>query len=90
MGASFDSVADNAAFARDQDFTFPLLSDIDQQIGRAYRVIRPDGDRLAAFPQRHAYLIDPDGRIAAAYDVTDVAAHASQVLVDLTRLQATR
>ena len=37
-------------------------------------------------PRRITYLIDPQGRIAAAYDLAgqDLAGHAAQVLADIT------
>ena len=36
LGASFDSVEANAAFARKFEFNFPLLSDTDRKLGIAY------------------------------------------------------
>jgi thioredoxin-dependent peroxiredoxin len=86
LGASFDSTEDNRAFARAQRFPFPLLSDEDATVGAAYEVARPEGDRYVAYPRRLSYLIDPDGVIRRAYDVTDVAAHADDVLADLDHL----
>ncbi len=90
LGASFDRVEDNRAFAEAQQLPFRLLSDIDRSVGRAYQVLRPETDRLADFPQRHAYLIDPAGRIARAYAVADVSNHAQQVLDDLAELVKAR
>jgi peroxiredoxin Q/BCP len=85
VGASFDSPAENRAFAETQAFPFPLLS-ADRALGEAYAVARPAGDRYADYPRRYSYLIDPDGLIARTYDVTDVAGHADAVLADLDRL----
>jgi peroxiredoxin len=34
-------------------------------------------------PRRITYLIDPQGRIARAYEVTDVRTHPDEVLADL-------
>jgi peroxiredoxin Q/BCP len=83
VGASFDTVEENRAFATDQEFGFPLLSDVDRSVGAAYGVARPPTDKFAPFPRRMSYLIDPDGIVRMIYDVTDVAAHADEVLVDL-------
>jgi peroxiredoxin Q/BCP len=83
LGASFDTVAENLAFATDQEFPFRLLSDADRQVGEAYGVARPADDHYAAYPRRWSFLIDPAGIVRVVYDVTDVAAHAGEVLTDL-------
>jgi peroxiredoxin len=64
-----------------------LLSDVDRRVGAAYQVLRSPDDQGADFPRRHSYLIDGDGLIRRAYAVTDVAAHAADVLADLGELQ---
>ena len=87
LGASFDTVEENRAFADAQGFDYPLLSDVDHSAGAAYEVLRPSGNRYAAFPLRYSYLIDPVGIIRRAYDVVEVDAHADLVLHDLAELQ---
>jgi thioredoxin-dependent peroxiredoxin len=89
LGASFDTVADNAAFARQQHFGFPLLSDADRTVGAAYEVVRPVGHKYREFPERISYLIDGIGVIRVGYEVADVAGHADVVLADLARLKET-
>lgn len=89
VGASFDTPAENLAFAQAQHFPFALLSDVDRSVGAAYDAVRPATDQYAAYPRRVSYLIDPSGTIRRAYDVTDVAAHAATVLADLDALGAT-
>jgi len=86
IGVSFDTPADNKAFADAQEFGYPLLSDVDQTVGRAYDVVRRADDQYAAFPMRVSYLIDPGGVIRRSYVVADVAGHAQQVLEDLRAL----
>jgi peroxiredoxin Q/BCP len=88
LGASFDTPAENKAFADEQEFGYRLLSDADRRVGTAYDVVRPPDDKFAALPQRVSYLIDPEGTIQRAYAVTDVAGHADEVLADLGSLQA--
>jgi peroxiredoxin Q/BCP len=88
LGASFDTPADNKAFADAQAFGFRLLSDVDQRVGEAYAVVRSSDDQYATFPLRVSYLIDPDGVIRKSYGVADVAGHAEQVLRDLAALRA--
>ena len=88
LGISFDTPEDNKAFAEKHDFPFRLLSDPDKSVGSLYEALRDPGDKFADFSQRHSYLIDPEGTIAKAYDVTDPGGHAAVVLADLTALQS--
>ncbi len=50
--------------------------------------MRDAGDPYSNYPRRHSYLIDPQGVVVRAYDVTDVAGHAQQVVDDLVELGA--
>lgn len=88
LGASFDSVEDNLAFATAQEFGFALLSDRDRSVGRLYETARSDDDQYARFPLRVSYLIDPSGVIRKTYAVADVTGHADEVLTDLAALQS--
>jgi peroxiredoxin Q/BCP len=90
IGASFDTPADNKAFAEAQSFGFELLSDVDRRVGEAYEVVRPEQDRYRDFPRRVSYLIDPAGVIRRAYTVADVAGHADQVLNDVALFSGRR
>jgi peroxiredoxin len=85
LGASFDTPAENLAFADAQEFPYRLLSDVDRRVGAAYEVTREPHEKYAEYPKRISYLIAPSGLIHKAYDVTDVAAHAGDVLADLER-----
>ena len=87
LGASFDTPAENLAFATAQGFTYSLLSDVDRSVGSAYDAVRRPGEQYEQFPRRVAHLIDPKGIVRAIYDVSDVAGFAEQVLADLDRLQ---
>ena len=89
LGASFDTPAENLAFAEAQRFPFRLLSDVERIVGKQYGVARPDGDPYAGYPARIAYLIDGDGVIRRVYEVDDVAGHARKVLDDLHALGQT-
>lgn len=88
LGASFDTSADNLAFAEAQGFEYRLLSDPDRAVGTKYEVVRSPDDKYANFPRRVSYLIDPDGVVRRAYDVTDVAGHATFVAADAAALRA--
>ena len=87
VGISFDTAADNKAFADAQGFGYPLLSDVDREVGRRYEVVREGDDQYAQFPMRKSFLIDPRGVLRKVYSVSDVAGHADDVLADLRQLQ---
>jgi peroxiredoxin Q/BCP len=73
-------VAENAAFAKKFDFSFPLLCDTTRAVGMAYGAAEsPD----AGSARRISYLIGPDGRVRRAYPKVDAAAHPEEVLKDL-------
>lgn len=88
LGASFDTPAENRAFADAQSFGFRLLSDTDRAVGAAYEVVRAPDHKYANYPERFSYLIDPTGTIAKCYSVTDVAGHAAEVLADIAELNS--
>lgn len=52
----------------------------------AYGASRDAGDEYAAYPRRISYLVDPDGVIQRAYEVSDVSGHADEVIADLEEL----
>lgn len=77
FGVSFDTVEENAAFARKFDFPFPLLCDTDRTIGLAYGACdSPD----ASYAKRITYVIGPDGTIGQAIEKVNAAAHPAELL----------
>ncbi len=58
--ASVDPIADNIGFALDQGADFPLLSDEQKGVARAYGVLSSRG-----YAQRHTFYIGKDGRVLA-------------------------
>jgi len=80
LGVSFDSVEENAAFARKCEFNFPCLCDTSRQLGLAYGACE---DAKAGSARRISYLIGPDGRILKAYPKVSAAAHPEEILKDL-------
>jgi peroxiredoxin Q/BCP len=78
LGISFDSVADNRAFAEKFQFPFPLLSDTSRAVGLAYRACDKASDGYA---RRFTYVIGPDGRIEQAIDTKDPGGQAAALLV---------
>ena len=87
VGASFDTVEEQRTFADTESFPFALISDPDKSIGRQYHAEREPGEDHYDWgvPRRITYLIDPEGSIAATYDLTgqDLASHAAYVLADI-------
>jgi peroxiredoxin Q/BCP len=88
IGASFDPPDRNRAFAELNGFPYRLLSDVDRAVGALYETKRAPEERSPENAKRRTYLIDPQGRIAKAYRVTDIAGHPAQVLEDLEKLGA--
>lgn len=73
-------------FADTESFPFRLLSDTDWSVGEAYHAKREAGHEWEFVPRRISYLVDPKRLIAKSYKVTDVMAHADEVLEDLRNL----
>lgn len=55
----------------------------------AYKT-RDSGPEKVHFARRLSYLIDPSGVVVRSYTVSDIPAHASQVLADLAAVKAER
>src|SRR5438034_573761 len=90
LGVSFDTPEDNRAFAEENGFPFRLLSEADRKVGELYETKRAPEEQSPGYAKRRTYLIDPDGRIAKAYRVTDIPAHPAQVLEDFRALSVGR
>ncbi|MGH7934191.1 MAG: peroxiredoxin [Candidatus Binataceae bacterium] len=80
LGASFDAIEDNAAFAQKHGFNFPLLCDTSRELALAYGAC---ADSKARNPERISFLIDETGIIARVYDKVNPRDHPAQVLVDV-------
>ena len=77
LGASFDSVQENAAFAKKFDFPYRLLCDTKRQIGMAYGAC---DSADAGSAKRISYVIGPDGMIRHAFPKVDARKHPQEVL----------
>jgi peroxiredoxin len=78
LGASFDSVAKNRAFAEKFSYPYKLLSfDATTDVFEANDAADP------GWPSRISYLIGPDRKIIRAYATVKPAAHPAQVLADV-------
>ena len=77
---SFDSVAENAAFAQKLNFPFLLLCDTKRELGLAYGACE---DATAGYAKRISYLIDEAGQVERVYASVQAGSHPAEVLADL-------
>jgi peroxiredoxin Q/BCP len=80
LGASFDTIEENAIFAQKLGLDFPLLCDTTRTVALAYGACQ---DPKARYPERISVLIDEHGRVMRIYDSVDPRDHAARVLADL-------
>ena len=78
LGASFDTVAENKAFAEKFGFPFQLLCDPERKLGQLYGAAEPGATSGNA--RRVAYVIDPQGKIAKVWPKVDTKVFADEVL----------
>ena len=81
VGISADSVDDHESFCASEDLSFPLLSDPDGTVSKAY------GSWMAPYSLRHTFLIDPDGVLRERWVAVRPTGHAREVLDSLVNLQ---
>ena len=81
IGISADSVDDHESFCESEGLSFPLLSDPDGSVSKAY------GSWMAPYSLRHTFLIDPDGILRESWVAVRPNGHAREVLDSLTSLQ---
>ena len=77
LGASFDTVEENRAFAEKFGYPFRLLCDTKREIGMAYGAC---DSVQAGNARRISYVIDPQGTIAHAFPKVDTKSHPRAVL----------
>ncbi len=85
LGISPDSVASHGKFAEKFALPFPLLSDPDKKISRAYGVYKEKnmyGKKVMGI-ERTTFLIGPDGVIRAIFPKVKVEGHIRKLLETL-------
>ncbi|HSM83143.1 MAG TPA: peroxiredoxin [Nodosilinea sp.] len=82
IGISADSVESHAEFCDAEGLEFPLLSDPQGTVSKAY------GSWLGAMSLRHTYIIGPDGTMQARFLGVQPVIHSREVLATLDELQA--
>jgi thioredoxin-dependent peroxiredoxin len=90
LGVSRDSVKSHDNFCAKQGFRFPLVSDADEALCKAFDVIHEKNmyGRKVLGVVRSTFLIDPEGRLAAEWRGVKVPGHAQAVLDALKAAQA--
>lgn len=76
FGVSVDSPESHLEFIRNHGLPFPLLSDLDQEMVKAYQV----WDQEHKVTKRATYLIGPDRKIKAILRVVKPSEHVTQLL----------
>ncbi len=82
LGVSADDVDSHAEFCDSEGLVFPLLSDPDGTVSRAY------GSWMKPMSMRHTYLIDPEGILKERFLGVRPAIHSQEVLARLDELAA--
>ena len=80
IGVSVDDVSSHESFCAAEGIEFPLLSDEDGSVSKAY------GSWLTGRSLRHTYLIDPDGVMRERFLGVRPAIHSQEVLTTLESL----
>lgn len=82
VGVSTDSVEEIRAFRDRQNLPFPLLSDEDGDVARAYDTfdtVEIDGDTFD-IARRNTFVIDESGTIDAVYEDVSPEGHATEMI----------
>ena len=91
LGVSKDSVASHKKFAEKYSLPFPLLSDPDLQVIKAYNSWGEKKFMGKTFigTLRKTFLINPKGEIAKIYEKVNPITHSGQLLDDLATISKT-
>ena len=81
LGVSADDVDSHTEFCDAESLVFPLLSDPDGEVSKAY------GSWMKPMSMRHTYLIDPNGILKERFLGVRPAIHSQEVLARLDELQ---
>jgi thioredoxin-dependent peroxiredoxin len=89
IGVSADSPESHTKFTGRYDLNFPLLSDGDNKVGRAYRVYKKKSLYGREFMgiERTTFIVDRSGVIRKVFPKVKVAGHTEQVLAALKEIR---
>jgi peroxiredoxin Q/BCP len=80
VGVSADSVDSHRRFCSAEGLQFPLLSDPDGTVSRAY------GSWMGDVALRNTFLIDPEGILREIDPIVNPSRHSAEVLAQLQQL----
>lgn len=73
----------NTAFAKDLDLDYPILSDPDKKVAKAYGVVH-EGREL---PERWTFIIGEDGKLKYVDRNVKAASHGEDIAARLSELR---
>jgi len=90
FGASRDSLKSHANFTAKQELNFPLISDGDEALCKAFDVmqLKKNYGREYMGVERSTFIINPEGDVAYAWRGVKVKGHVEEVLATLKELQS--
>jgi len=90
VGASRDSVKSHQNFVTKQELNFPLISDPDETLCKAFDVlqIKKNYGKEYLGIERSTFIINPEGVITNAWRKVKVAGHVEEVLSTLKEAQS--
>ena len=89
LGVSKDTPKSHKKFAEKYNLPFTLLSDPTMEMMEKYgsAVEKKMYGKVVRGTNRITYIVDPEGKIAKAYEEVDPASHALQLLADIKLLK---
>jgi thioredoxin-dependent peroxiredoxin len=85
IGVSVDSVDSHKSFCTKEELDFRLLADTENKVSALYGSLGEYQGKAIAV--RNTFIINPDGKIAKAFQAVKPAAHSEEVLATLAQLQ---
>ena len=82
IGVSLDSITSHEKFTTKYGLPFPLISDKEKQIAKAFGVLKETGTST----NRITFIIDKQGKIAKVFPKVDVSKHTDEVVAALKQL----
>ena len=80
--ASCDPVEKNTRFAKSLKLDYPILSDPEKNVAKAYGVV----NEKRAFPYRRCFYIGKDGKILHIENVKNAGGHGAAIAAQLKKL----
>jgi len=82
IGVSLDSIQSHSKFASKYGLSFPLISDKEKRIAKAYGVLKDTGTST----NRVTFIIDKAGKVVKVFPKVDVTKHTEEVVSALKQL----